>query len=116
MRLRELLTWQMQGYALYHASRANLALHMVVVPVFWLGTSAFVWGLLAVSLWWTVAGAGLMAFSMALQGRGHALENVATMPFTGWKNALTRIFLEQWITFPHFVTSGGWLRAWRSAK
>jgi hypothetical protein len=26
-----------------------------------------------------------------------------------------RIFFEQWITFPRFVLSGGWLRALRSA-
>jgi len=25
-----------------------------------------------------------------------------------------RIFLEQWITFPRFVLSGGWYHAWRA--
>jgi hypothetical protein len=29
-------------------------------------------------------------------------------------NAISRIFLEQWVTFPRFVLSGAWMRAWRS--
>ena len=29
--------------------------------------------------------------------------------------ALSRIFLEQWVTFPRFVFSGGWWRALRQA-
>ena len=55
---------------------------------------------------------GISALSpVALQGRGHRKEPVPPEPFTGLGNALSRIFLEQWITFPRFVLSGGWLRA-----
>lgn len=115
MQLRELLAWQMQGYDHYHATRANLALHLVVVPVFWAGFLAVVLGLVAWQVGWVAGGVGLMAASMALQGRGHAREPVPAVPFSGWQNALVRILLEQWVTFPWFVATGGWLRAWRRA-
>jgi len=36
-------------------------------------------------------------------------------PFTGPLNAMSRIFLEQWVTFPRFVLSGGWSHAMRAA-
>ena len=34
MSIRELLRWQWQGYPRYHHSRANLAVHILVVPLF----------------------------------------------------------------------------------
>jgi hypothetical protein len=54
--------------------------------------------------------------SIALQGRGHRGEPVPPVPFSSSGNALARIFLEQWITFPRFVLSGGWSRALRGAR
>ena len=51
---------------------------------------------------------------MALQGRGHRGEAVPGAVFEP-RNALSRIFLEQWITFPRFVLTGGWWRALRAA-
>jgi hypothetical protein len=30
-------------------------------------------------------------------------------------NAVARLFLEQWITFPRFLLSGGWSRALRTS-
>jgi hypothetical protein len=54
-----------------------------------------------------------MALSVALQGRGHRQEPVPPAPFTGPLNAVSRIFLEQWVTFPRFLFSGGWFRALR---
>lgn len=112
----ELLAWQWQGYVRNHASRANLLMHIVLVPLFVAGNIAFVLGLVRGA--WLVAVAGLVAtgVSIALQGRGHALEVEAPVPFTGPRNALARIFLEQWVTFPRFVLSGGWWRALRAAS
>jgi uncharacterized membrane protein YGL010W len=40
MSISELLHWQWQGYPRYHQSRANLLLHIVVVPVFLVGNIA----------------------------------------------------------------------------
>src|SRR5690349_11569718 len=112
----ELLRWQWDGYPQYHQSRANLLLHIVAVPLFLAGNVVLVAALAGAS--WVVAAAGVaaMAVSVTLQGRGHRVEANPSVPFSGAANALSRIFLEQWVTFPRFVLSGGWLRALRSAK
>lgn len=103
----ELLRWQWEGYARYHRSRFNLLLHVLFVPVFILGNIAFIGALFKGS--WVVAAVGLAAMfvSIALQGRGHRQESTPAAPFTNKWNAVSRIFLEQWVTFPRFVLSGG---------
>lgn len=115
MNVAELLKWQREGYPRYHGSRANLLIHIVVVPMFLIGNVGLV-----VSFWHgSLAMAGIslaaMIVSVALQGRGHKQERVPPEPFTSPGNAVARIFLEQWITFPRFVLSGGWWRALREA-
>lgn len=112
---RGLLAWQWDGYARYHQSRANLLLHIVLVPLFLAGNIALIVGIIRLSWIEALTGLALMAFSMALQGRGHRIEAVPPVPFSGPANALSRIFLEQWITFPRFVVSGAWWRALRQA-
>jgi hypothetical protein len=109
-----LLAWQWDGYARYHQSRANLLLHIVLVPLFLLGNVAMAVGIIRLSWIVAIAGLGAMVVSIALQGRGHRGEADPPVPFSGPGNALARIFLEQWITFPRFVFSGGWTRALRS--
>ena len=109
----QLLRWQWDGYPRNHAGRFNLLLHVLVVPVFLVGNVVLVVAILRGSWLAAVLGGAAMAMSVALQGRGHARERVAPEPFTGAANALGRIFVEQWITFPRFVLSGGWLAAWR---
>jgi len=113
MTIGELLRWQRDGYSRYHCSRGNLLIHVAAVPVFLLGSG----GLLAsaVLFSWKLGVLSLvgMVASMAAQGRGHRLEAVPPEPFTGAANALARIVLEQWVTFPRFVLSGGWSRAFR---
>ena len=71
MTATELLAWQWQGYARYHQSRANLLMHIVLVPLFLAGNVALIVG--AIRLDWieVVVGAVCMIMSMALQGRGH---------------------------------------------
>ncbi len=115
MTLSQLLAWQWEGYARYHQSRANLALHIVFVPAFLAGNVAMIAGVIHLSCITALAGFGLMVISIALQGRGHRGEPVPPVPFSSRANALSRIFLEQWITFPRFALSGGWWRALRTA-
>lgn len=115
MKLGELLHWQWQGYARNHRARSNLLLHIVLVPLFIAGNIAFVLGIVWLSWWLAPAGIVATFISIAAQGRGHKAEPNPPEPFTGVGNALSRIFLEQWITFPRFVLSGGWLRALRSS-
>jgi uncharacterized metal-binding protein len=111
----ELLRWQWLGYSRYHQSRANLLLHIVLVPVFVLGNVVLLVALTQRS--WLAALVALVAIvvSVALQGRGHRQEAIPPEPFTSPVNAVARIFCEQWVTFPRFVLSGGWYRALRTA-
>lgn len=106
-----LLRQQWEGYARYHQSRFNLLLHIVLVPLFLVSNVALVMALVQRS--WSVAivAVVVMVLSVAFQGRGHREEPVPPEPFTGPVNAVSRIFLEQWVTFPRFVLSGGWLRS-----
>lgn len=116
MNVTELLRWQWEGYPRYHRTRFNLLLHIFVVPLFMLGNVVLIAAVLQTS--WAVAAAGVAAMlvSVALQGRGHRQEPAPPEPFTSPWNAVARIFLEQWITFPRFVVSGGWLQALRAAR
>ena len=113
MSVAGLLRWQWDGYPRFHRSRANLLIHIVAVPVFMLGNVGLIVTLLRGA--WPLAVLSLVAMvvSMAVQGRGHKMEQVPPEPFTGPANALSRILLEQWVTFPRFVLSGKWFRALR---
>lgn len=107
----QLVRWQWEGYRHSHASRANLVIHVLTVPVFVLGTVAIACAVLTlVAWWWGIGGALAMGAAMALQGVGHRLEPNAPAPFTGFGNAVMRIFLEQWLTFPRYLLSGAWRR------
>jgi hypothetical protein len=112
----QLLKWQWGGYPRYHSSRGNLLLHIVVVPLFIVANVAAVVALVEEA--WLVAALAIaaMVVSVALQGRGHRQEQTPPEPFTGPANALARIFIEQWVTFPRFVLSGGWSNAMRAAR
>jgi hypothetical protein len=113
MRVTEFLRWQWDSYPRYHRTRFNLLLHIVVVPLFLAGNVALVVGLLQRSWAVTVGGAVAMVLSLVVQGRGHRREPTPPEPFTSPRNAVSRIVCEQWVTFPRFVLSGGWLRALR---
>ncbi len=113
MNTSTLLSAQWESYSRYHQSRRNLLLHMALVPLFWVGNLGLVVALVRLSWLALLAAVLMMGISLALQGRGHRKEPVPVEPFTGPGNALSRIFLEQWVTFPRFVLCGGWLRALR---
>ena len=116
MNASELLRWQWEGYSRYHRSRFNLLLHIVLVPLFILSTLVFLLAILQRAWLAALLALGGMLLSIALQGRGHRNELVPPEPFAGPGDAISRILLEQWITFPRFVLSGGWLRALRNSK
>lgn len=104
------------GYLRYHAARTNLLLHIVAVPAFLLANLGLLLSPLLLS-WPLALGCGVtMGIAMAIQGHGHGQEQHPAEPFTGVGNAISRILLEQWVTFPRFVLSGGWWQAFRMAK
>ena len=121
MTFAELLEWQWNDYAEKHCHRGNLLIHIVAVPLFWLGAlEAFggllllllgVPGALGMLLWAAV----LMGGSLFAQSRGHALEAVPPDRFSSIKDFARRIAAEQFITFPRFVLTGGWYENLRKA-
>jgi hypothetical protein len=110
------LRWQWQGYPRYHQSRANLLIHIVAVPLFLVGTIALVLAVVQLSLFTLAVAIGCIVVAVALQGRGHRLEAVPPEPFSGPANFAARLLLEQWVTFPRFVLSGGWNAALREHR
>lgn len=111
-----LLAWQWQGYAANHRNPTNLALHIIAVPLFILAAVILVSGLFRLSLSGIALGVIGIVASLAIQGRGHALEAQAPEPFLDRQDAIGRLLVEQFITFPRFVLSGAWWRAWRNRK
>jgi len=108
------LAEQVADYPRVHTTRTNLLIHIIAVPVFDLAVVGTV-ASLATRSWIAAAGGAVVAVAaFAAEGRGHALEPEAPIPFAGPRNALTRIFAEQFITFPRFVLGGGWWQAYRS--
>ena len=109
-----LLKWQWANYPASHRNRLNLALHALTAPLFLLGIVAV---LIAPFISWQLAPAGILGVLAAFvaQGRGHKQEQVPSRPFRSPFDILVRIFAEQWVTFPRYILSGGFARAWRSA-
>ncbi|HEY0615201.1 MAG TPA: Mpo1-like protein [Candidatus Elarobacter sp.] len=110
-----MLTDQFDDYPRVHGDRRNLLIHAVAVPVFDVAIVGAAVSVAARSWPGALAGVVVAAVAFAAEGRGHGLEANRPIPFAGPVNALSRIFAEQFVTFPRFVVSGGWARAYRSA-
>jgi hypothetical protein len=109
-----LLAWQFRNYPSGHRDRRNLALHAATAPLFVAGTCAVVLAPFA-SPWLLAFAAPAIVVPLIAQGRGHRLESSAPLPFLGPADFAMRLFVEQWITFPRYVLSGGFANAWRAA-
>ncbi len=109
-----LLTWQWSIYPATHRDRRNLLVHALTVPVFQVGTVALATAPF-LSGWLAALGFGAMAGVMVLQGRTHRLERTPPAPFRGPGDVIARILAEQWLTFPRYVASGEFARAWRES-
>jgi hypothetical protein len=113
---RNLLSWQWALYPRNHTVRSNLLRHILSWPFFPGGLLTAIAGI-ALAIWWLIP-IGLIAppVVMAIQGGGHRLESEPPVPFDGPADAVTRILVEQLITFPRFVLSGAFGRAWSKAE
>ena len=121
MTFPELLDWQWSDYPEKHRNRVNLLIHIVAVPLFWLGAIQIVGTLLLLligvpgafsMLVWALI---FMGGSLFAQGRGHAMEATAPEKFANRGQAAQRILAEQFVTFPRFVVTGGWLQNLKGA-
>lgn len=115
MKFSELLNWQWNGYQNYHGSRTNLLIHIAAVPMFLLANISLLLSLFEFSLFGALISFIAMGVAFGIQARGHGMEKNPSVPFSSPGNAFARIFLEQWITFPRFVFSGGWYRSWQNS-
>lgn len=109
----DLVGWQWSLYPKGHTTRRNLLLHLVTAPLFVTGTLLLIAGLVEPRL--AMIGGALMALALVAQGRGHGGEGERPVPFEGPFDFVSRFFVEQFVTFPRFVLSGGFARAWREA-
>lgn len=109
------LSNQIAGYHRVHHHRTNLVVHLLTVPVFLLGTIVVAYGAITAHGWLALAGAAAMAGAIGVQGRTHQLEAEKVAAFRGPLDVVARLFAEQWVTFPRYVASGGFARAWRAA-
>lgn len=108
MSFAELLEQQWSGYAAAHRNRNNLLIHLVTVPLFWIGVMNFVVPLVFAGLVHALGGAVLMAVSLFLQAKGNEMEGRPPQPFDNARDYARRVIAEQFVTFPRFVLSGGW--------
>jgi hypothetical protein len=61
------------------------------------------------------AGRAALAAVSAYNPGMQRLEASAPSPFLGPRDFAVRLFVEQWVTFPRYVLSGGFARAWRES-
>lgn len=105
--------WQWRVYPHSHQHPTNLVLHLIAVPLFIVGFLLIVSGVFSLSLLNLAIGViGILA-ALGLQRHGHSLEAQVTEPFTDRQDAVQRLLVEQFVTFPRFVLSGAWWRAWQ---
>jgi hypothetical protein len=105
-----LLAWQFRDYAERHRDPLNLWLHLYAVPAFVAGSAAAVLHLLTLNLIGFAFSLLFVMVAFLLQGIGHKREAMPPQPFDGPLDFAKRILAEQFITFPRFVLSGGWMR------
>jgi uncharacterized membrane protein YGL010W len=102
----------MNTYAQVHTHRINLLIHLIAVPLF----IAAHFGLVSAiaqrkplpALMWV----SLAVVSLGMQRQGHALESQKPAPFRNGFNFVTRLYTEQFYTFPKFVLSGKFRENW----
>lgn len=115
-RLPNLHAWQWRTYADNHQHPTNLILHVVAVPLFIVAALTLISGLFSLSFRPLVLGVIGIVASLAIQGHGHKLEAVQPEPFSDRKDAIGRLLVEQFVTFPRFLLSGRWWRNWRKKR
>lgn len=102
-------------YPRFHQSRTNLAIHVLAVPLFELGTVATILALIRGDWFSAAMFAVVPPIAFAVQGIGHSREPNPPIPFAGPGDFVYRVLAEQFYRFPRFVLTGGFARAWRGA-
>ncbi len=99
---KNLLKWQYETYPDNHKNRINFVIHIITVPIFWLGLIYLIGGLLSFNFtYWRMA-LPLILVPLVAQGIGHRKESVPPVPFLSPLDFISRFFVEQTITFPRW--------------
>ncbi len=116
MKLKELMSWQWRDYHQFHQSKVNLIIHVITTPIFILACLAMVF--FALQLKWLAAlGSLFLVFvAIGLQGFGHNKEENAPIPFDSASQAVKRILLEQFVSFPKYIWTGGVAKAMKKKQ
>jgi len=105
----------MHQYRRLHGNRLNLLVHLLMVPQFIIACAGL---LLAIALrhlelgilWGSVA-----LLSIVGQNVSHLFERHPQEAYRGPADFIERWFVEQFYTFPRFVLSGEWWRAFKES-
>ena len=112
---------QWSDYPQRHRNRTSLLIHIVAVPVLWLGAFQVLGGVLLMLLGvpgafgMLIWAAVLIGGSLFAQGRGHAMEAIPPEKVADWQDFARRALAEQFVNFPRFVLTGLWLRNLKGA-
>lgn len=120
MTFAELLDKQWSDYSERHRNKVNLLIHIVTVPLIWWAVIQSVGGLILILI--GVGGLAMLVYAVILiaialfaQRHGNGMEEIKPAPFTNAKDFAMNAAAEQFVTFPRFVLSGGWLRNLQTA-
>jgi hypothetical protein len=122
MTFLDIVEKQWGDYADRHRNRNDLLIHLIGVPIVWVGAFQLLGGLLLVLLGvpgafgMLVWAAVLIGGSLFVQARGHAMEGVEPEKFADAGDFAKRMLAEQFINFPRFVLSGRWLANFQAAS
>ena len=121
MTFAQLLDQQWSDYSERHRNKTNLMIHIVTVPLVWFAALQVFGGLVlmlvgvgGLKMW--VYAAILAAIALFAQRHGNSMEAVKPKPFTDAKDFALNAAAEQFVTFPRFVLTGGWLRNLQAAE
>jgi hypothetical protein len=113
---QDLVSWQFRAYPAAHRAKGNLLVHILTAPLFVTGALCLPTAFALHAPLAALGGAAAMLLAVIAQGRGHKTEENPPAPFASPVDVVVRIFVEQFVTFPRFVLSGGFGRAWRAAR
>jgi Protein of unknown function (DUF962) len=106
----DFLQWQWSIYSKGHQNKTNLVVHLFAVPLFIAAMLGMAISILRFSLLiGAVSLAGAM-LSLALQKKGHSFEENQPPTFSGFRDFVFRLLVEQLIAFPRFLLTGEWRR------
>ncbi|MCE2595493.1 DUF962 domain-containing protein [Motilimonas cestriensis] len=113
MKLKALLSWQWQDYAINHQSKTNLWIHIIAVPIFICALFALFINLFSGAMLGALVSVAVAMSSLVLQSVGHKQETKQPAPFSSAGNFIARLLIEQCYTFPKFVLKGQWFKSVR---